>query len=216
LKIRDLIKVYVFIFNRPVIVIVQRITSKNYFWLRAMSYLMFSFLYSNVFICGMKTKASALNSSRQKYAFHLWSYNCAEVEFLTDCSKGSVVYDARQQLEECPFMIEIGTRLLKKVEIKVILWVLYRSVKDTCRFLWQFLLLRWLLGTCYFSLCSFFTCFVFHFDCLSPLFFVCVFVCSMSYGVWESIYFFPLALQPQFRPWPTSMKLSVPFRFSRS
>jgi hypothetical protein len=28
--------------------------------------------------------------------------------------------------------------------------------------------------------------------------------------------FFPLALQPQFGPWPTSMKLSVSFRFTRS
>jgi hypothetical protein len=28
--------------------------------------------------------------------------------------------------------------------------------------------------------------------------------------------FFPLALQPQFGPWPTSMKLSVSLRFSRS
>jgi hypothetical protein len=30
------------------------------------------------------------------------------------------------------------------------------------------------------------------------------------------IFFFPLALQPQFGPWPTSMKLSVSLRFSRS
>jgi hypothetical protein len=29
-------------------------------------------------------------------------------------------------------------------------------------------------------------------------------------------YFFSLALQPQFGPWPTSMKLSVSLRFSRS
>jgi hypothetical protein len=28
--------------------------------------------------------------------------------------------------------------------------------------------------------------------------------------------FFPLALQPQFGPWPTSMKLPVSLRFSRS
>jgi hypothetical protein len=30
------------------------------------------------------------------------------------------------------------------------------------------------------------------------------------------VFFFSLALQPQFGPWPTSMKLSVPLRFSRS
>jgi hypothetical protein len=30
------------------------------------------------------------------------------------------------------------------------------------------------------------------------------------------IFFFSLALQPQFGPWPTSMKLSVSLRFSRS
>jgi hypothetical protein len=28
--------------------------------------------------------------------------------------------------------------------------------------------------------------------------------------------FFPLALQPSFGPWPTSMKLSVPLRFTTS
>jgi hypothetical protein len=32
----------------------------------------------------------------------------------------------------------------------------------------------------------------------------------------HSIYFFSLGLQPQFGPWPTSMKLSVSLRFSRS
>jgi hypothetical protein len=29
-------------------------------------------------------------------------------------------------------------------------------------------------------------------------------------------FFFPLALQPQFGPWPTSMKLSVSLQFTRS
>jgi hypothetical protein len=33
----------------------------------------------------------------------------------------------------------------------------------------------------------------------------------------SNLYFlFPLALQPQFGPWPTSMKLSVSLRFTRS
>jgi hypothetical protein len=32
----------------------------------------------------------------------------------------------------------------------------------------------------------------------------------------RSSFFFPLALQPQFGPWPTSMKLSVSLRFTRS
>jgi hypothetical protein len=31
-----------------------------------------------------------------------------------------------------------------------------------------------------------------------------------------SCFFFSLALQPQIGPWPTSMKLSVSLRFSRS
>jgi hypothetical protein len=40
---------------------------------------------------------------------------------------------------------------------------------------------------------------------------------SESYsGAHVKIIFFPLALQPQFGPWPTSMKLSVSLQFSRS
>jgi hypothetical protein len=39
-------------------------------------------------------------------------------------------------------------------------------------------------------------------------------VCMRSYILY--IFFFSLALQPQFGPWPTSMKLSVSLWFSRS
>jgi hypothetical protein len=34
--------------------------------------------------------------------------------------------------------------------------------------------------------------------------------------LWHFFFFFPLVLQPQFGPWPTSMKLSVSLRFTRS
>jgi hypothetical protein len=40
---------------------------------------------------------------------------------------------------------------------------------------------------------------------------VFTFVMLISYQ-----FFFPLALQPQFGPWPTSMKLPVSLRFARS
>jgi hypothetical protein len=37
-----------------------------------------------------------------------------------------------------------------------------------------------------------------------------------SLMVLHSRFFFPLALQPQLGPWPTSMKLSVSLQFSKS
>jgi hypothetical protein len=40
-------------------------------------------------------------------------------------------------------------------------------------------------------------------------------IMSVDFDVTDQ-FFFPLALQPQFGPWPTSVKLSVSFRFTRS
>jgi hypothetical protein len=39
---------------------------------------------------------------------------------------------------------------------------------------------------------------------------------SMTFSSFHLVIFFPLALQSQFWPWPTSMKLSVSLRFTRS
>jgi hypothetical protein len=53
------------------------------------------------------------------------------------------------------------------------------------------------------------------------MYFICAFIVltnlvSISYSLTCNTIFFPLALQPQFGPWPTSMKLSVSLRFTRS
>jgi hypothetical protein len=45
-------------------------------------------------------------------------------------------------------------------------------------------------------------------------YFVIVYKCYMISILHE--FFFPLALQPKFGPWPSSMKLSVSLRFTRS
>jgi hypothetical protein len=44
----------------------------------------------------------------------------------------------------------------------------------------------------------------------------CCYVHSLSEEETSFTFFFPLALQPQFGPWPTCMKLSVSLQFSRS
>jgi hypothetical protein len=70
--------------------------------------------------------------------------------------------------------------------------------------------------------------FLMYYDMMSPVSMyliikLCMYVCmyiqvvtTNNYYATADLFFFPLALQPTFGPWPTSMKFSVSLQFTRS